>query len=85
MKYETVITSQIFLKIFTITGPLSRYMQTKGLDLLTCNAMVQTAVQQLRSIQRDMTCIQDATKKFILWANGELDLREHIDIETRFS
>ena len=34
LKYETVLTTVVFSRIFKITSPLSEYLQTNGLDLL---------------------------------------------------
>ncbi|KAK0150742.1 InaD-like protein [Merluccius polli] len=34
MRYETVLTAQLFLRIFEVTTPLSKYLQTHGLDIL---------------------------------------------------
>lgn len=30
LKYKNLIIADIFMKLFTITGPLSRYLQAKG-------------------------------------------------------
>ncbi|KAL1269147.1 hypothetical protein QQF64_031436 [Cirrhinus molitorella] len=40
LKYETVLTAQIFLRIFEHTSPLSKYLQTSGMDLLTAHRLV---------------------------------------------
>ncbi|XP_063915502.1 uncharacterized protein LOC135131621 [Zophobas morio] len=86
LKYENIITAQIFLKIFSITGPLSRYLQTRGLDLLKCNHMLETTIEQLRSIQRDFISIQEATNTFLRWAKLELESKDvDADIQEHFT
>jgi len=47
LKYETILTAHIFMGTFSITGPLSRYLQTSGLDLLKCQQMVKYALSQI--------------------------------------
>lgn len=39
LKYETILTAQIFLRIFEQTSPLSKYLQTSGMDLLTVHIL----------------------------------------------
>lgn len=71
LKFDNIVTAQIFMKIFSSTGPLSRYLQTKGIDLLKCNSMVQTAINDLTSFQRDFTAVTEATAKFITWVKAK--------------
>ncbi|KAJ8366427.1 hypothetical protein AAFF_G00355810 [Aldrovandia affinis] len=40
LKYETVLTAQIFLRVFELTTPLSKYLQTKGMEILSAHRMV---------------------------------------------
>lgn len=37
LKYETILTAQIFLRIFEHTSALFKYLQTSGMDLLTAH------------------------------------------------
>ncbi|KYQ46873.1 hypothetical protein ALC60_14115 [Trachymyrmex zeteki] len=47
--------------------------------------MIETAIKQLRSIQRDFIAIQEATKVFIEWAKSELYSRNiDADIQEQF-
>lgn len=86
VKYENILLSQVFLKIFAVTGPLSRYLQTKGLNLLICNSMVENSIQEIKSMQRNMTEVEKATNTFLSWATSELEKRdlEQIEIEEDF-
>lgn len=38
--FETILMAKTFLRIFAITTPLSKYLQTVGLDILTAGRMV---------------------------------------------
>lgn len=44
----------MFMKIFSIIGPLPKYLQTSGLDLLKCQQMVKGTLEQIKKVQRDM-------------------------------
>lgn len=35
LKYETILTAEVFLRIFEQTSPLSKYLQTSGMDIVT--------------------------------------------------
>jgi hypothetical protein len=35
IKYETILTAMVFLKIFSITGPLSKYLQGNRVIIVT--------------------------------------------------
>lgn len=37
LKYETVLTAQLFLQIFQVTSPVSKYLQASGMDILTAH------------------------------------------------
>lgn len=39
LKYETVLTAQLFLRIFELTSPLSKYLQTRGMDIITAQLL----------------------------------------------
>ena len=34
LKHETILIAQIYLRVYSITEPVSKYLQTSGLDLL---------------------------------------------------
>lgn len=64
--YETVLTAQIFLRIFEQTSTLSRYLQTEGMDILSAHRMV------LRSMSRDFVSIKKAVDRLVQRANERL-------------
>ena len=51
MKHETILIAQIYLRVFSITEPVFKYLQTSGLDILKSQQLVSAALVQLRSIQ----------------------------------
>lgn len=59
LKYDTILTAHIFSKIFSITGPLSKYLQTDGIDLLKCQQLVNAALKQLETFRRGMEDIKN--------------------------
>ena len=48
--YSNILTAHLFLKIFSFTGPASRYLQTRGLDYLSAWKCVESAKQNLKTI-----------------------------------
>ena len=40
LKYETILEAQIFLRIFEHKSPLSKYLQTSGMDHLIAHRLV---------------------------------------------
>lgn len=75
LKYETVLTAQIFLRIFEQTTPLSKYLQTKGMDILSAHRMVLATQESLKSIARDFKSVKAAADTFVQWANDDLERR----------
>ncbi|KAK9528098.1 hypothetical protein VZT92_014591 [Zoarces viviparus] len=65
MKYETIITAQIFLRIFQVTSPVSKYLQTSGMDILTAHQMVAAAEAELKDMTRDFQSVKTAADKFV--------------------
>jgi hypothetical protein len=82
LKYETVMTAFIYLRIFELTTPLSKYLQTSGIDLLKSHQFVMSTLAELRLIQRDIKGVEAAVSNFIEWTSKKLDERcetEEID------
>ena len=57
LKHETILTAQIFLRIFEITSPLSNYLQTSGIDLITAHRLVMGVQDSLKKCTRDMDAV----------------------------
>ncbi|KAL4126118.1 hypothetical protein QTP88_010347 [Uroleucon formosanum] len=54
-KYETILTAQIYLRIFNITTPLSKYLQGHGVNFVAAFQMVNQTLNSLKNINRDFT------------------------------
>jgi len=82
--FETIITAQLFLKIFQSTTPLSKYLQTSGMCILQAKSMVNKTLKTLKSESRNFENIYEAALKFVSWANKKLE-EQNIDYEVRES
>jgi len=71
--FEILITAHIFLRIFSCTTPLSQYLQTKGLNLITAYQMVQKTLKSLKEQSRDFDTILEKSKRFVAWANNKFN------------
>ena len=76
LKYETVLTAQIYLRIFQETTPLSKYLQTVGMDILTAQGFVETVEDKLKKFNRDFESVKSAANVFVKWANDLLEKHE---------
>lgn len=81
LKYETILTAQIFLRVFEQTSPLSKYLQTSGMDLLTAHRLVTGTEDGLRKCVRNFSAVKAAADHFVNWANGELQENEDCEME----
>ncbi len=73
LKYETILTAQILLRIFEHTSPLSKYLQTSGMDLLTAHRLVVGTEDGLKKYVRDFSGVKEAADQFVEWANELLE------------
>lgn len=48
LKYECILTAQIFIRILEETSPLSKYHQTQGMDILSAHRMVMATHESLK-------------------------------------
>nr|XP_054590119.1 52 kDa repressor of the inhibitor of the protein kinase-like [Nothobranchius furzeri] len=82
LKHETVLTAQIFLRVFEQTTPLSKYLQSKGMDILSAHHMVTVTQDSLKSIARDFPTVKEAADRFVKQTNQKLEEKEeHTDME----
>lgn len=81
LDYSTILTAFIYIRIFNIVGPLSKYLQTKGMDLLKCQEMVFAAIKDLKNIQRDMGGVKLLAKRFIDIMSEKLESTELKDTD----
>jgi len=82
LRFETVLTAQIFLRLFEKTTPLSKYLQTQKMDILSAHRMVSATQESLKSIARDFKTVKAAADTFAKWTNENIEEREEgTDIE----
>ena len=72
LDYNITLSAFIYIRIFNITGPLSNYLQTEGLDLGTANHIVTTTLRQIKDISRDFAGVKQYADKFIQHVNKKL-------------
>ena len=76
LKFETAITAQVYLQIFSRTTVLSKYLQTVQLDLLTVHRMVEELLSNMKALRDDFETSRNAAAMFVQWANGILEESE---------
>lgn len=85
-QYETTLTAQIFLSIFHVTSPVSKYLQTSGMDILTAHRIIVAAETQLKDKSRDFKLVKVAADTFVQWANNQLqEQNEETELEAEAS
>lgn len=83
VRYETILTAQIFLRIFEVTSPVSKYLQTSGMDILTAQRLIMGTEDSLRKCSRDFDGVKDAADMFVQWANSTLQEQDDCDVEVQ--
>jgi len=73
LKFETILTSFVFMRICKITTPPFLYLQTKGLDMLQAWRMVEVVAYQIYEISRDFEEIHQKAKAFCADVNEVLE------------
>jgi hypothetical protein len=73
LEYQTILTAFVYVHIFEIVGPLSRYLQTKGIDLIKSQELVDGSLQQLKKFQRNMQSVKKRTDNFIEQLNSKFE------------
>lgn len=64
-KLETILAAFTFLKVFEVLGPVSKYFQTKGADLMAALTMSKTATADIRNYRNSF---EELKKKAIGFA-----------------
>ncbi|XP_064077653.1 uncharacterized protein LOC135195320 [Macrobrachium nipponense] len=80
LKYETILTAQIFLRIFEPTTPLSKYLQTNRMIILSAYRMVVTTEESLDKINRDFGGIKVANEQLEDEENADLELEVQAEL-----
>jgi hypothetical protein len=76
LKYETTLPAQVFLRIFHATSPVSKYLQTSEIDILSAHRMVVFTEEQLIGTAGDFEKVKAAADTFVQWANRKLQERD---------
>lgn len=87
LKFETIATAHIYLRIFEISTPLSMYLQSSGLDFMKCNDFVRHFKEKISAFSRDYKKVQNITKKFAESMNVKFEEKNFdgdISVETEF-
>jgi len=71
LKYSIILTAFIYIRIFNITGRLSKYLQTNEMDLLK-SQLVDTALKKLIQIKRDRDGVKKCGDDFVQQLNIKL-------------
>lgn len=72
LKFEIVITAHVFLKIFKISNPLSKYLQTSSLDFMKCNDLVNDFKNKMQACSRKFEEVKKTAEIFIEKMNADL-------------
>lgn len=73
LSFKIILTAHIYLKIFRYTEPVTKYLQSSGLDYLLAFNMILQATSSLKSISRQFNSILDSSKAFVLECNNSLE------------
>ena len=65
LKDEIVLTAQIYLHIFELTTPLSKYLQASGMDFLRAHQVVSTTQEEIKIYTWDFDAV--GKQQIILW------------------
>lgn len=71
--YEIVLTAQLYLKIFSPTTSLSKYLQTDGMYVLKIQYIVDSTVEVLKKESRNFGNVPIAAKLFVSWSNNDFE------------
>jgi len=80
LKYEIILIAQTFLKNFQHTPPLSKYLQTQGMDILSAQRLVEGTKDSLKKYVRDFEGVKVAADKFVSWANEKLEDMDNYEL-----
>ncbi|CAH2254240.1 zinc finger MYM-type 1-like, partial [Pelobates cultripes] len=82
-QFRIILTANIFLQVFDVIGPVSKYLQTSGLDFKVAWQMVERAVEQLKKI--DFNNLKQKAEHFAIKTNelmDESDVLNSLEVET---
>lgn len=80
LKMENILTAFVFLKIFEILGPFSKYLQTEGLDLMAASIMAESVISKIEKLRDSFKNIKNKAVEFAKAVNGMIDGSEDNDM-----
>ncbi len=66
IKFETILTAFVFMRLFQYSTPVSKYLQTKGLDVMTAYRMTQSLGKSIYNIRETFGDTHRKAKEFAL-------------------
>ena len=69
----------MLLRVFECTTPLSKYLQTKNLDILKSHQMALSTIDQLKNISRDFDDVKQKSLTFVDFVNKKFDEKDAPD------
>ncbi|XP_065672781.1 uncharacterized protein LOC136090307 [Hydra vulgaris] len=76
LKYKTVLTGFVYLRIMESTTPLSKYLQTSGLNFIKAFEMVKVTISEIQTQLRNFDQVKVAADHFINVSATILDEKE---------
>ncbi len=73
MQFETVLLTNVFLRIFAISTPLSEYLQTSRLDYAKVWNQVEGTTAALRKDSRDFESVHEKAVTYVASVNSLLE------------
>lgn len=73
LRYETVLTANIYLRIFASTTTITLYLQSKGMNVIQAFNMIKSTLNTLKSQSRNFDAVLEVTNKFITLVNSKLE------------
>lgn len=86
-KFETIFIATLFIDIFSVTSPVSKYLQTKSINYLQAWTMIDTLKKQIQNKRKDthILFLFKQCQLFIKNVNSYFLTNELVDIEENFS
>lgn len=80
-KMETNLTAFTYLKIFDVIGPASKYLQTKGFDMMAALKLVQAATSDIKNIRDSFDELREKAIRFARTVNDSIG--DEIDVSVQ--
>ena len=91
IKFDTLVTAFLFMEIFHFCTPVTKYLQTRGVDFLTSIGFIKKVKSQLEQLRTSgFTNVYQKTKNFANFVQDQIDLKHAdftcaLEIEKDFS